>query len=186
MYNIDDIGSMYRSLPPNMQSIDNQCFAYAMDRQVKRFAILAKTLTIWSDLDHVDPKYYDHMAMCIRAPYYKSEYPKEKKLDLIKTAIASHRYAGSEWAINQLLHAIFEDAAFIPWHEYGGKPYHFRIKVYDVLTEDAMTLFSEVLQKVKAARSIMDEVEISRRICGNANMGICTIATYKGETITQV
>lgn len=185
MYKIDDIGSMYRSLPPNMQDIDSQCFAYAVDRQMKQFVALAKALTIWSDLDHVDPKYYDHMAMCIRASYYKSEYDNEKKLGLIKTAIEAHRYAGSERAINQLIHTIFEDATFIPWHEYGGKPYHFRVKVYDILTGDAAALFAEVIQKVKAARSILDGIEISRRICGLVNMGACTISTCKGETIRQ-
>ena len=184
MYKIDDIGSMYMSLPPNMQDIDSQCFTYAMDKQIKRFTALAKSLTMWSDLEHVDPKYYDHMAMCIRAPYYKSEYDNDKKLGLIRTAIEARRYAGSERAINQLIHTIFEDATFIPWYAYGGEPYRFRVKVYDVLTEDATTLFTEIIQKVKAARSTLDEIEISRKIYGSEKIGICTISTCKGETIT--
>ena len=183
MYKVDDIGSMYKSLPPNMQNLENRCFAFAMDRQIQNLVRLAKTLTIWSDLDHVDPKYYDYMAICIRAPYYKSEYEDRKKLELIKTAIASHRYAGSERAINQLIHTIFEDAAFIPWYEYNGNPYQFRVKVYDILTEDTMTVFTEVLQKVKAARSTLEEIEIARKAYGDEKIGICTIATCKGETI---
>lgn len=185
MYKIDDVGGTYKSLPPNMQDIDAQCFSYVLDRQIKKFAALAKSLTIWSDLDHVNPKYYDHLAMCIGAPYYRSEYAKEKKLELIKTAIEARRRAGTERAINQLIHTIFEDATFIPWYEYGGEPYHFRVKVYDVLTEDATLLFAKVIQKVKAARSILDEIEISRRINGSVNIGMCTVSTYSAQTITQ-
>ena len=185
MYKIDDIGGMYKSLPPNLQDVESECFAYAMDRQMQRFVFLAKSLTMWSNLDHVDPKYYDHMAMCIRAPYYRSEYDDEKKLGLIKTAIESRRYAGSERAINQLIHTIFEDAIFIPWYKYGGKPYQFRVKVYDILTEDATTMLTEIMQKVKAARSSLGEIEIARKACGEIQMGICTIATCKGATIAQ-
>ena len=183
MYRIDDVGSTYKSLPPNLQNIENQCFTYALDRQIRKLTALAKQLTVWSDLDNVNPKYYDYMAMCIRAPYYKSEYTNEKKLDLIKTAIASHRFAGSERAITQLLDTIFDNAKFIPWYEYGGGPYQFRVKVYDILTEDATTMFLEILQKVKAARSIMQEIEIAREMFAPINMGICTISTSKGDTI---
>lgn len=183
MYNIDDIGSTFKSLPPNLQNIENQCFAYALDRQIKRLVTLARQLTVWSDLDNVDPKYYDYMAMCIQAPYYKSEYSNKKKLELIKGAIASHRFAGSERAIAQLLDSIFERAIFIPWYEYGGEPYQFRVKVYDVLTEDATTMLLDILQKVKAARSVMQEIEIAREAQAPINMGICTISSCKGETI---
>lgn len=185
MYKIDDIGSTYVSLPPNMQHTENQCFAYAFDRQIRRLAALARSLTMWSDLDHVDPKFYDYMALCIKAPYYKSEYDDQKKLELIKTAIESRRYAGSERAINRLIHTIFENATFIPWHKYGGTPYQFRVKVYDILTEDAVTMFTDILRKVKSARSALGEIEIARKASGEAKIGVYTRSTCKGATIKQ-
>lgn len=185
MYKIDDIGGMYMSLPPNMQNVENLCFSYAMDRQIRRLMTLAKSLTMWSDLDHVDPKFYDYMAMCVQAPYYRSEYDNAKKLGLIKTAIESRRYAGSERAINRLIHTLFEEAIFFPWYKYGGKPYQFRIKVYDVLTEYATVMLTEVLRKVKAARSALGEIEIARKACGEAKIGIRAIAVSKGTIIRQ-
>lgn len=96
MYEFDDIGSTYLSLPPNMQTVENECFGYALDRQMKLFHRLAKTLTVWSDMDSVDPKYYDFMAMCLRAPYYRSEYSDKVKLELLKAAILSYRFAGTK------------------------------------------------------------------------------------------
>lgn len=163
MYKIDDIGGTYVSLPPNLQTIENQCYCYALDRQIQKFKKLADGLTIWSDLDNVNPKYYDYLAMCIRAPYYRSEYTDEQKLNLIKTAIMSYRYAGTRKAINELTGIIFDEARFIPWNEYGGQPYHFRIRADDIFTEDATAIFGNVLKKVKAARSIMDALEATRK-----------------------
>lgn len=163
MYKIDDIGSTHMSLPPNLQTIENQCYCYALDRQMGKFVKLAESLTIWSDLDNVDPKYYDYLAMCIRAPYYKSEYSNDQKLNLIKTAIMSYRYAGTRKAVNQLISIIFEDAKSISWEEYGGSPYHFQVQAADVLEEDATKLFSDVLKKVKAARSVLDAIRAVRQ-----------------------
>lgn len=183
MYQFDDIGSTYISLPPNLQTVESECFGYALDRQMQRFHKLAKQLTVWSDLDNVDPKYYDYLALCIKAPYYRSEYTKEMKLNLIKTAIEAHRYAGTQRAIEGLIDIIFEKAYFRAWYEYGGEPYHFKPQIFDILTEDAATVFTEVIKKVKAARSIMDEISIGREANETIYVGIVGVERYKGATI---
>lgn len=185
MFQFDDIGSTYSSLPPNLQDIANECFGYALDRQMKKFHRLANQLTVWSDLDHVDSKYYDYIALCIKAPYYKSGYPDDMKLQLIKTAIEMHRYAGTQRAVDKLLELIFEKAYFQPWYEYGGEPYHFRPKVYDVLTQDAIEEFVDIVKKVKAARSIMDGLAIGREAYGTIYVGAATVSQYKGVPIEE-
>lgn len=185
MYKFDDLGSTYMSLPPNLQSTANECFSYALDRQMKRLHKLAKQLTIWSDLDNVDAKYYDYIALCIKAPYYKSEYTDDVKLMLIKSAIEMHRYAGTQRAIDKLLESVFDKAYFQPWYEYGGEPYHFRPKVFDVLTEDGINEFVDILQKVKAARSIMDAIAIGRDAYGTLYVGAATHAIYNGAKIRE-
>ncbi|MGN0338667.1 MAG: phage tail protein [Lachnospiraceae bacterium] len=161
MYQIDDIGSTFISLPPNMQTTDNECLGYAFDKQIKKLLKLAKKLTVWSDLDHADPKYYDYMAMTIRAPYYRSDYPDKQKLALIKSAILTRRYAGTTKAIEELLSHTFTDATFVPWYEYNGEPYHFKITMESEPTEEMKALFAAMLKRVKAARSIIDGVEIN-------------------------
>lgn len=185
MYQFDDIGSTFLSLPPNMQDIESDCFGYALDKQMEKFHKLAKQLTIWSDIDNVDPKYYDYMALCIKAPYYKSEYDNEMKLKLLKTAIEMHRYAGTQRAVDQLLEIIFERAIYTPWFEYDGQPYHFKPQVFDVLTEDAATVFADVVRKVKAARSVMDAIAIGREAFGTIFVGVATTGSIKGATIRE-
>ena len=171
MYNFDDLGSTFLSLPPNIQDIESECFGYALDKQMKKFHALANQLTVWSDLENVDPKYYDYIALCIKAPYYRSEYDDDMKLKLLQTSLAMQRYAGTQKAIGQLLDIVFTKAEFKPWYEYSGEPYHFKPIIYDVLTEDANTVFTNVIKKVKAARSVMDEVEVARNLDGQVKYG---------------
>lgn len=185
MYQFDDLGSTYISLPPNLQDVNNECFGYALDMQMQRFHKLANQLTIWSDLDNVNPKYYDYLALCIKAPYYQSSYSDDMKLQLIKSAIEMHRYAGTQRAVDKLLELLFNKAYFQAWYEYDGEPYHFRPKVYDVLTEDAVAEFVDIVKKVKAARSIMDAIAIGREVYGTVYVGTATTAQYKGISIHE-
>lgn len=172
MYQFDDVGSTFLSLPPNLQTTENDCFSYALDRQMAKMHKLAKQITVWSNLDNVDPKYYDYLAVTIRAPYYKSEYSNELKLRLIKSALLTRRYAGTMKAIEELLSHTFPDAIFVPWYKYDGKPYHFKIAIEKEPTEDGKELFEAMLQRAKAARSIIDSVEIVRVVKSTLYIGL--------------
>lgn len=160
MFHIGDVGSMCLSLPPNLQNTENACFSYAFDKQIQKLYGLAKKLTVWSDLDNADPKYYDYMAIALRTPYYKSEYNKKQKLKLIKATLAARRYAGTVKAVEELLDHSILYAKFVPWYEYNGKPYHFKIKTSDTPETESRILFGNMLERVKSARSIIDGVEI--------------------------
>lgn len=159
MYRLDDAGSTFLSLPPNLQTTENECFGYALDRQIARMYKLAKQITVWSDLDHVDPKYYDYLAMTIRAPYYKSEYDNNQKLGLIKSALLTRRNAGTIKAIEELMSHTLTGASFIPWYEYGGKPYSFKVVAdADEVNDDNMGEFVRMISAIKSARSIMEGI----------------------------
>nr|WP_300838905.1 phage tail protein [uncultured Acetatifactor sp.] len=159
MYRLDDVGSTFLSLPPNLQTTENECFGYALDRQIARMHKLAKQITVWSDLDHVDPKYYDYLAMTIRAPYYKSEYDNNQKLGLIKSALLTRRNAGTIKAIEELMSHTLTGASFIPWYEYGGRPYFFKVVAdADEVNDDNMGEFVRMISAIKSARSIMEGI----------------------------
>lgn len=173
MYRIDDVGSFYTSLPPNLQTVENDCLGYAIDRQFAKLYRIAQSLTVWSDLDNADPKYYDQLAMTIRAPYYKSEYRDAVKLDLIKSALKTRKYAGSGWAIDELIAKAFKYASYKPWYEYGGTPYHMKIFIKQEPGSDSKQLFKEMIKKVKAARTVLDEIEMDGgRVTAHVHIGL--------------
>ena len=162
MYKIDDIGSFFMSLPPNLQRAETKAFGYAVDRQFKKLMRLADMLNVWGELDKLDPKYYDMAAAILRAPYYRSDYDDGQKLRLIKSALATYRYAGSVRAIKELLTNIYSEAEFVPWYDYGGEPYHFKVRTDAARTPEMDELFRRILRKVKAARSKLDTIEVLR------------------------
>jgi P2-related tail formation protein len=184
MYQIDDIGSTYASLPPNLQTVEYECLAYAFDRQIKKFCDLAKKVTLWSDMDNADPKYYDYMAVSIKAPHYRSDYSDSEKLKLLKAAIVSNQFAGAKKTVENILAETFEDVQYHAWHEYGGEPYHFKLQINDRLELDINEKVDGILQKTKALRSVRDCIEANRRMDQTVSAGSVTVVTsYKADTI---
>lgn len=171
MYKLDDEDTLYISLPPNLQNKDTRSLSVAFAKQMKKYLAYADRLNVWGNIDHLEPEHYDVFAACIAAPYYRSDFPDDKKLKLIKQNYSVRRSAGTQTAIDALLENVFDDARYIPWYEYGGKPYHFKVLLFDVLKENNIELMSNAMKKVKAARSIMDAVDIGR---------IATNVTYCG------
>ena len=162
MFKIDDVGGLFFTMPPNFQTDEVEAFCYAIDRQFKRVVAIARKLNVWSDLDHADPKHYDIMAKTLDAPFYRSELTDDQKLALIKGAMELKKYAGTVKGVEALLHSMFDEADFIPWYNYGGDPYHFKVQANDPRTPEAERMFVEILEKTKAVRSIFDTIETIR------------------------
>lgn len=162
MYDIGDAGGLYASMPPNMQDEKTDAFCYAVERQAGRLRELLKRLNVWSDLEHVKPGHYDYVAACLQAMYYRSDLTDEQKLAAIRSAMMTYRYAGSMRAIEELLNNVFSEAEFIPWYEYGGKPFHFKVKTNETLTENNTSYFLNMINKVKSARDKVEIIEVTR------------------------
>lgn len=174
MYKLDDEETLYMSLPPNLQNEKTKSLSVAFAHQMKKYLAYADRLNIWGDIDHLAPEHYDAFAACIAVPYYRSDFPDDKKLKLIKQSYIVRRFAGTQTAIDALLDSTFDDARYIPWYEYGGKPYHFKVLLFDMLKEDNIELMSNAMKKAKAARSILDTVDIGRTATSTIFSGIAT------------
>lgn len=150
----------YMSLPPNFQTEENRALGYAFDRQVKKLMEAAKNIPVWTNLDNIPEKYYDYIAASIRAPYYSSQYDAETRKGILKSAFQVYMFAGTCRGVEELISRIFLGAAlFVPWYEYGGEAFHFRISVHGSPVRDTLNRFKEILKRVKAKRSILDAIE---------------------------
>lgn len=158
---LGEIGTTFLSMPPAFQNIEDKCFGYAVDRQVKKIMDKAKNVGIWSDMDSVDAKYYGYMALMLRSSYYLSSLSDSDKLNVIKTTLRSHSYAGTAKGMKELLKIVFPEAKFVPWFEYEepGEPFHFKIVTDASPSEELVRLFADILKYVKPQRSIIDGLE---------------------------
>lgn len=177
LFNLGDIGGSFASLPPNLQTVENKAFYYAFDKQMAKILKLSKKPTVWTNIRMEIAKYFDYMALCIPAPYYLSEYTDEQKLNLLKSAMATNTYSGTMQAVEEILQSVYDIGSFVPWYEYGGEPYHFKIQVDVSLDHANLHTFTSMLKKVKAARSLIDAIEIKRE---------ATATAYTGGTLRTV
>lgn len=164
MYRIYDRDGLFFLLPPNLQDSKARAFSRAFSKQMKKIYELSEKLRLWTDLDNADPKYYDHMAATLQVPYYRSNLTNSQKLALIKNAIRAHAYAGTVKAVEDYLGTMFDSVQIIPWYEYEGEPYHFKIRAAGERSGDIDKQFNDMLRRVKAARSILDTIETVRTL----------------------
>ena len=150
----------YMSLPPNFQTEENYALGYAFDQQVKKLMEAARNIPVWTNLDNIPEKYYDYMAASIRAPYYSSQYDSETRKGILKSAFQVYMFAGTCRGVEELISKVFLGAAlFVPWYEYGGKTFHFRISVHGSPVRDTLNKFREILKRVKSKRSVLYAIE---------------------------
>lgn len=164
---LGEIGTTFLSMPPAFQEIEDQCFGYAVDRQIKKVMSKVKSVAIWANMDSVDAKYYGYMAAMLRSPYYLSSLSDSDKLKTIRSTLKSHSYAGSIKAIKELLSVVFPDAQFVPWYEYEGeqgKPFHFKIVADVYPDENLVRRFADILKFVKPQRAIIDGLETKTHV----------------------
>lgn len=158
--NLGDNGVTYMSLPPNFQTEENDALGYAVDRQLKKLMEAAGSIAVWTNTRNVPKKYYDYMAASIRAPYYASQYNENTRLGILESAFQVYMFAGTCKGVEELVCKVFSgEAIFIPWYEYNGKAYHFKISVHSSPVRDTHNKFKKILKRVQSKRSVLDLVE---------------------------
>lgn len=104
--------------------------------------------------------------------------------ELIKNAFEMHFYSGTFYSLKMALRSFDMDLKITEWHEYGGKPYHFKVDA--TIREGGATLsefkkLDRIINEYKNVRSICENIEITLR----ANCATTSIksATTSGEMI---
>ena len=102
----------------------------------------------------------DLLAWQFHVDGYDSAVDIRGKRELIQRSIQLHRKKGTPWAVETALNSILHlPISVVEWYEYGGDPYHFRVRM-DVsenpyTDEDAANAIS-VINEYKNVRSWLD------------------------------
>lgn len=183
-------GATHMSLPYNMQTPQNKALGIMFDKQIEKLVRYMKKMCVWSDLDNLDEKYYGIAAKSVRALYYNSENSAEINREIIKNTLKTHMKAGTRSAEEELIGMLTEGGTVQTWDEYDGEPYHFKIQVNESIEEKNFDKFSDVLQKIKSKRSILDDIEYSREVKMNTKIRISSgninkMEVRDGHTMTR-
>lgn len=113
------------------------------------------------------------LAWGLHVDFWQDEMDSQAKRNLIAGAFEWHRLEGTFGAIRRICTAVFGETRVLPWYEYGGKPYGFR-----VITEGRMGTIEdwEALRKAiwfaQALRDWLDGIEIHRKLYMTLSHGI--------------
>lgn len=141
-----------------------------------------KLLHKWDSVDQMSEKQLLEMAYELNIDWYITDLPLERKRTIVKSAYIVHEKRGTKFAIEELVNAAFGAGQVEEWFEYGGQPYMFKVQVGATMTEKDINYFLSMVNKVKNARSHLEEVVVPRY----TNHSIYTGAFANGYTTNVI
>ena len=121
-----------------------------------------KALRTWDQIDYMTSDELDELAWEINIDWWRSDWSLQTKRDVIKTAQEIIDKRGTKWSVEQLTISAYGIGEVTEWfEEESGTPYHFSIRTNAPSTEEGMAILLSMIDKVKPARSTLDEVIFS-------------------------
>lgn len=162
----------------------------SVNRLSKELPEKIKILTRWDKLDQLTDAELDELANELSIDWYYSNADRETKISLIKNSDIVHSKLGTDYAVNQTIEDYFGSGHVVPWYEYDGQPYHFRIETDQIQrVADNYLLFLDILQKVKRASTVLDATVLTLQAETPVYMGVCyhelTVETVNFQNIEE-
>lgn len=138
--------------------------SFALQKAVQRVINKVEGTKCFSDIDKLEEKILDYIAVEQRAMYYSQKLPIEKKREILKNNMKWYTKAGTVSATKELVSIVFGEGIIKEWFEFEDKdalPGEFDIFIKTQINEEMFKQFSDVIEKVKNARSHLRHVSIS-------------------------
>lgn len=84
---------------------------------------------VTANIDVLDNAVLDLLACDFKVDWWDPEYTVEEKQQTLKDSWQVHRTLGTKAAVERAISAIYPYTTLEEWFEYGGDPYHFRIRI---------------------------------------------------------
>lgn len=152
-----------RLLPAFMRGdLAVQGLAAGMDQVVPGLSSSIGLLSTWDRIDKLSEAELDALSWELNILWYDKAANLDIKRELVKNSDLVYMRLGTKWAVENVIQTYFGDGGIQEWFEYGGDPGHFRVySTNPTLTDERLTEFLTVLNRVKRHSSKLDEVEIN-------------------------
>ncbi len=136
--------------------------AEALDAQIRAVTLATREVLHLPRLDELSGNVLDFLAEQFHLDFYEPLYlTEDEKRNLIRESIAWHRIKGTPAAVEKIAHDAFRDAEIVEWFNYGGKPYHFKIRSHGYKqTPDGFETYIRMINAAKNVRSWIDNFEV--------------------------
>lgn len=136
----------------------------ALDNQTKGLVSKINKAIIFGDLNNLDDKTADLLAIDLHLDYYDVTFDIVTKRKLIKSSLNWHRKKGTLKALKDVLKTVAGDATVQEWFEYGGRPHHFKVNIpvyAGSFSASVISKVTDVIEKYKRLSSRLDSITIT-------------------------
>lgn len=118
-------------------------------------------LRIYPAIDRLDERLLDILAYDFKVDWWDADYSLEEKRRTLKDSWRVHKLLGTKAAVETAISAIYPITTVEEWFDYGGEPYHFRLRINttdDSIHSEKQRRVLEQVNYYKNIRSHMDGV----------------------------
>lgn len=156
-------------IPENLYQDSNiKALVSAIDPELKLITQASNDTLILTRINELPEYMLDILAWQLHVDFYDLAKTLNMKRELVLNSLIWHSKKGTSWAIVKALEMLGISAQVIPWYEYNGNPYSF--KVVGTLEDDYYRLsgtdnitsnIRRAVEEAKSARSYIDDIEIT-------------------------
>ncbi|WP_342557355.1 phage tail protein I [Lysinibacillus sp. FSL P4-0201] len=157
--------TLLREIPDNLlfdEKVVN--FAKALQQPLDQMIDWAFKINYTLHLDKLDDAVLDHLLWEKHIGWNEGlslAATRQQKINLIQTAVSTHRRKGTPAAIEQVLEALNLPGDVIEWFQYEGEPFHFKVEVTTTnITSKTLLLLRQLVNEYKNTRSWLDFVAV--------------------------
>lgn len=157
--------TLLREIPNNLlfdEKVKN--FAKALQQPLDEMLEWAFKINYTLNLNELDDAILDHLLWEKHIGWNEGlslAATRQQKINLIQTAINTHRRKGTPAAIEQILEALNLPGEVVEWFQYEGNPFHFKVEVTTAnITSDTIFLLKQLIKEYKNTRSWLDFVAV--------------------------
>lgn len=160
------------TFPPALKENEQMyAIAAAVANQMEKTNALLPACVIYPNIHNLPEMVLDILAYDLHVDWYDDTAPIDLKREVISNCIRVQKKLGTSFAVSKILNIYFRDILVQSWEEYGGEPYHFKIKTTNPdVTGEGEKLFNWLLGAVKRESALLDSVDVSIE----SNSKVCT------------
>lgn len=163
--------------PPSINRDKNvQAVCAAIDVEMRNLAQQTRLVLLLPRLDELSEELVDELAWQYHVDFYDYSADLTKKRNLVRQAIAWHKRKGTPAAVEEIVKTVFLSGVVSEWFEYGGEPYHFKVRLIGEALPDYSVIdaLHRAIDAVKNTRSWLDDMSFYRESYGNMYLGFIT------------
>lgn len=151
-------------LPANLAQAPNiPPVIKALDPELRALSELSLSPALISDIDSSPSQALDHLAVTLASDLYGYAESDSSRREILRSSVIRHMKKGTAAEIIRALKTVGVNARFIPWWEFGGRPYTFRIEAGitgDYYKGRNITgIIARIVNESKSARSLLEKLD---------------------------